>query len=358
MALASSWLSDVCTSIDRTLRDELTTVFGTGESGLKDVLDFMMGPPADVGTGQRDAPVLNLFFYRIEPSGLGPDTAYDEPWYVRLHCLITIFGAPETDDNGTVTASAGEVDLRVIGEVIRVFHEKPVLGPFEVKKQKVVLQAVMQPLSLDEFNHLWANQADMPFRSSVVYEFALAPVVPRETSPGAPLVGALGVEVRADMSARHAPPTVTPVVPDFAPGPIDLEVEGWAPQICFVQGGRCAQALSFNLPGTTPTEFSVWIAGTPATSVTMHWHLWDATNGWREVSVDPSLSFETKTPAIDPSAAATAPVQSVPHATGAPAGAHQAVLFAARRYVRGRDGVEVEVRSNPLLFSVFEGGGP
>jgi hypothetical protein len=45
---------------------------------------------------------------------------------MRLYCLISAFGAPL--DN----VSAGENELRVLGEVMRLFHESPVLDTSEI----------------------------------------------------------------------------------------------------------------------------------------------------------------------------------------------------------------------------------
>ena len=62
----------------------------------------------------------------MEPTGFTFGLDPGESWLLRLHCLITPFGAAESP------VSSGENDLRLLGEVLRVFHEKPVLPALDL----------------------------------------------------------------------------------------------------------------------------------------------------------------------------------------------------------------------------------
>ena len=72
---------------------------------------------------------LNLFFYRVDYSGYPADGTPDNPFYVKMFCLITALGADTTEGEGEnqETITAGENDLRLIGEVIHVLHENPII---------------------------------------------------------------------------------------------------------------------------------------------------------------------------------------------------------------------------------------
>ncbi len=154
----------------------------------------MIGNPAEAVPGQADTEHrVNLFFYRFEPSGFHADTSPGDIWWIRLHCLITAFGVAEDQ------VSSGENDLRLVGELMRLFHETPVLNSVNVDDEEFRLQVVFHPLSADDLNHIWSTQNEVSYRPSVAYEMALAPVVPVKHSLGSPLVGAVGSEVRRGM---------------------------------------------------------------------------------------------------------------------------------------------------------------
>src|SRR5262245_52329546 len=116
MAVGISSLSAVCRQFAAVVSD------GINDEGDTTRIDVLVGTPAAAAPAETEqVQRLNLFFFRFEPAGFFPDTLPSQPWLLRMHCLITPFCTDE--DGGT----AGENDLRVIGRVLRLFHEHPVL---------------------------------------------------------------------------------------------------------------------------------------------------------------------------------------------------------------------------------------
>ncbi|MGD2116698.1 MAG: DUF4255 domain-containing protein [Acidobacteriota bacterium] len=339
MALPVSSLSQVCRSI--------ADFVSQGLQASQNKIHVTVGSPAEVAPKKAESNhLVNLFFYRFEPGGFGPAADPDEPWRLRLHCLITAFGVQEQQ------ISAGENELRLLGEVLRIFHEKPVLDPVQVDGEQVRTQVVFQPLTTDEINHLWSTQGDVGYRPSVAYEMALAPVMPSERGVGAPLAGALGFEVRSDLAARRQPFGGTAAPPPVTAATVDTGAPGWAPRICFVTGGACAESLAFAVGSPELADFTpprVWIAGEAGAPVTLAWEVWSRTDGW--TPHEPTTSAAASGPVLDPEAAGSASTEEVPLPFDDRAG--QAALHASRTWTRP-DGAEVVVRSNPLLVTLYE----
>src|SRR5688572_6826839 len=174
MALPTSSLSRLCKSVSEFLETEL--------EANSNSIRVMIGSPAEAAKIE-DEHRINLFFYLVEPNGFG-DVAPNEVWRVRLQCLITAFGIAE----GSI--SAGENDLRLLGEVLRTFHESPILPAFDLDGLGVRLQALFIPLTLDQINHIWSTQGDVAYRPSIAYEMGLAPIPPSELALAGPLVAA------------------------------------------------------------------------------------------------------------------------------------------------------------------------
>lgn len=261
-----------------------------------------------------------------------------------------------------------ENDLRLLGEVLRIFHEKPVLDvlelpvggpaspPAEQEVFPVQVQAIMQPLGMEEINHLWGTQGGVVYRPSVAYEMSLFSLLPQEISSGAPLVGSLGLEVGAQASDRRQPFSGAAAAPPVLRHRVDTGREDWAPRICFVDAGDCGESLSFDVDGSpapSPT-IQVWIAGEVTASmppqVKLSWEVWDSAGGWR--GHDDEVLANPTTEIIDPEAAGAALTVTVTLPFHNEPG--QLVLYARRAYVRGSDGAELTVRSNPLLINLYE----
>ncbi len=340
MALPRSSLSQVC----RGIADIVSLGLDAGANSIQ----VMIGPPASAAPGTTDTTHrVNLFFYRIEPSGFFPGDTPGDPWWVRLHCLVTGFGIEEEQ------ISAGENDLRLLGEVMRLFHEQPVLSAFTVGEETFRLQLIFLPLGADDINHLWSTQGDVNYRPSIAYEMTLVPVLPKEPRLEPPLVGRIGTEVRAVPAARTAPFGGTINALPVRRARVNSADPGWEPIISFVLNGACAHSLMFPLDSAELAAFQphVWVAGEPGSPVTLVWQRWTSEAGWQEVAETTQTTATTLT--LDPQQAATAltVALTLPQALRDEGG--QGVLYAQRTWVRTNDGVPVTVRSNPLLVTVF-----
>ncbi len=340
MPLPTSSLSQVCRSI--------ANFVSAGLNASANSIRVMIGNPADAVPGASGGEHhLNLFFYLVEPSGFFPDTNPADTWWLRLQCLVTGFGAAE--DN----ISAGENDLRLLGEAMRLFHETPVMDALQVEDETFRLQVIFQALNPDDLNHIWSTQGDVSYRPSVAYEMSLAPVIPTQRTPGSPLVGAVGTQIRADTEARRAPFDGKALAPPVSQTVVDVSREDWVPAITLVYQGQCAQSLAFAKDSDALTDFlpAVWVAGRVDEAVTLAWEKWTHTQGWqRQAGTQAATATD---PAIEPTKAREARTTSIAlpfgdNETG------QAVLYAERTYLRANDDQSITIRSNPLLVTVFE----
>ena len=340
MALSPSSLSQACRSIANFVHTRL--------GGTTSDITVVIGNPYDAANATADGSHrLNLFFYRFEPSGFDPDLLPGEPWLIRLHCLFTAFSLDE--DN----RSAGENDLRILGEVMRVFHETPVLSEMTVEDDTVRLAAIYEALSLDDLNHIWSTQSDVSFRPSVSYELALAPVVPSERDTGAPIAATIGVEAQPGM-----PPSAPFGGSLEDPGPVALTVDtsppDWAPHIALVSGDDVAFAANFEVGSPELAAFvpRIWVAGATGAPVTFRWDTWTDADGWQSTPAGvggtaTGVVFDPANPPdTDSLAQVSLPFDDHPG---------QAVLRAERAWTRP-DGSIVRLASNPVAISLW--GGP
>jgi hypothetical protein len=338
MALAPTPLSQVC----RGLR---SFIDGRVNAPDRSKVTVVVGTPADAApTGAGDSEHrLNLFFFRFEPSGLYPDTLPGETGWLRGFCLITPFAVDED------LVGAGENDLRLLGEVVRTFHEQPVLT-MSVDGDDYQLQIILQPLALDQLNQLWSTQGETVYHPSALFEVSLVPVVPSSKAIPAPLVGALGLKVQGNLVVQESSFTAFgPEVPRLVP---NIALQDWAPVIAFVVDGRCFYGLSLTLGSTELATFTprVWLAGKGGTPVELHWETWDSTNGWQPVEAVQDATILSV--ALDPDAAASAPTLNATLPFDDRAG--QMMLYAVRHYRRESDGASISTRSNPLLVTLHE----
>ncbi len=342
MALALSPLSQVCKGI----RSYLDGVINAPERSKVSVLLATPAETASASAGDSNHR-LNLFFNRFEPSGLFPDTLPGETGWIRTYCLVTPFAAEED------SVGAGENDLKLIGEVLRIFHEKPVLQ-LRVDGEDYHLQIIFQPLGVEQLNQLWSTQGDTIYRPSLLYEISLAPVVPARKAVAAPLAGGFGLEVRATLERQDGQEASIagrlPEVPVMVPA---IAREDWAPAVAFVHAGVCAFSFSFALGSPALAAFvpRVWLAGKPGEILSLHWERWDAAAGWQAVLPDGSALITSR--AIDPDAVASAVTEALVLPFTDRVG--QMLFYAVRTYARAGDGVVLSVRSNPLLISLYAG---
>lgn len=336
MAVGLSSLSLVC----RNLTQQLSAgINGPNRSRI----DVLLGTPSAAAPAESDNNHrLNLFFFRFEPFGFDGALLPDETWLLRMHCLATPFCVDE------MPILAGENDLRVIGEVLRHFHENPVFD-LPVESETFRIQVIFQSLGLDQLNQLWSTQGDTVYRPSALFEVSLAPVIPRTAAMPAPLTGALGLGVRASMDADTSGIIVNaPPVGTQAP---DTRLDEWAPALCLVDGGNCLQSALFEVgsPELAALSPRAWVAGVPGTQVVLRWEVWEPATGWMPQAA--SAPFAIADSRIDPDAVAGATLQATALPFTDRVG--QMVLYAERNFIRF-DGVTLTLRSNPVLVTLFE----
>jgi hypothetical protein len=182
------------------LREALLKGLSVGQDGSPlGVNGLRIGAPAQATLGV--ATILNLFFYRAETGAFPSDAGPNDPFYVRLFCLITAFG----HNTGTTGPSAGEIELQLIGKVMEFFHKNPTLLVTTADKPPAPLaslQVVFTPLTLEAMNNLWSTQKETAYRLSVAYELSL---VPAQATPTAPTPGPLVLEVQVNAPPFHEP---------------------------------------------------------------------------------------------------------------------------------------------------------
>lgn len=225
------------------------------------------------GAGAKDA--VNLFFYRIAPTAFQADHTSGDPFFLRLFCLVTAFAAKVAGEtNG---------DLKLLGEVIRLFHAEPVLDALPaapVAGDTVYqLQAVMLAPNMEELNHIWTTQgSETPYRLSVAYEFALVPVEPTvRRLPGPPVTSArlqvdAGLDAARDVaSTPHTPFSAEarglPLKPSPPHPPLAAD---WIPELLIVSGGGLTNIV--HVAPATPS-LALAVAGRPGSKarLTLSW---------------------------------------------------------------------------------------
>jgi hypothetical protein len=271
---------------------------------------------------------VNLLFYRVEPDGstMGiSDPA--RPWLVRLHLLITAF-ASEDDP------SVGHNDLRLLGEVAAILHERPILDVIDVEGEAVRLDVVPEPLSVESLNQLWSVQGEVGFRPSLGYEVALVPIVSDTDPVVAPLVGE---------PLLSAAPFTSPPVAVGAPGRADLRLVG-TDHPTFLSIARDDPAL----PGLV---LQVWIRCPDLDRVELVWELLEGGGPWRRLAPAAGAGPHDVHGAAEPDPGDA-------HAVGLPAdadlpaaGAYQLVL---RALPPGADPGDRALDGRPVVLAVHE----
>jgi hypothetical protein len=242
--------------------------------------------------------------------------------------------------------------------VLRIFRETPVLGAVTVNGEQVRLQVVFSPATDEQINQVWSTQGDTTYRPSVIYEMALAPIMPSTLRVEPALVGTIGNQAMTSQSGRFAAFSGTALAPQVPFTAVNIDNPGWAPAICWLYQGACAHTLSFDVDGAEFGAFThqIWLAGDPAQSVDLVWEIWDS-SGWR--SAGAPVAANPFTTAIDPAnvpaaIAGTFPLDlTLPVSIPAGENAAQALLHATRSVTPVPGRPPVTVRSNPLLISLY-----
>jgi hypothetical protein len=338
----------------RALRTHLSGAIGVPEGQI------LIGHPnqsvKDV-EGEVNKQFLNLFFYRVDHGGMPSDGSAEDPLLLRLYCMITALGTKETIGSNSV--SAGENDLRLIGGVMKRLHERPTLQLLNDSAQQLAqLQVVLQPMSLDDINHVWSTQGDTPYRLSVGYELALLPLPLASFADRAPRVGSIGVTVQSGVGRMAVPgaglgaPRLTPQVPAVF---VDGSVPEWTPHLVWFAGGTLQYSLLLPADALPPT-LQVIPLGAPEAPVRLEWEIFNPAApqpNWTVVPANPA-SVLVSSDTLNPAQTQPPPASLVRSVDVPLTGRGQAVLHAVRDYTRP-DGVTVQLRSNPLFIAAHQG---
>ena len=256
--------------------------------GIADFLDGQFGEDVIISTDtpQRasekvkggDKHFLNLFTYRIMPSGFHAAVAADEPCFIRINALLTPFLSDQ--DN-----SALDIDLRILGHAIRILHAHPIVpgvlpgnsvDPLDFRSEQHLdyrLQAVLQAPSMEELNHIWTTQGgELAYRLSAAYEFALIPIEPLEHGIEAGPVTTSILDVQPNIRARDANGFIefgdeANALPLGGRGPDNPPpATNWLPVVLFAEGGVLSNS------GTVAdgaTNIDLALAGLPGERVAL-----------------------------------------------------------------------------------------
>jgi len=302
---------------------------------------------ADQGQGKH---YLNIFFYRVEYDGYPADGTGENPFYIRVHCLITAFAKDENIGGGQKIL-AGENDLRLIGGVMDSLHNNPLFLINDSTDNTVAqIETIISNITLDDINKIWSTQGDTAYRPSVAYELTLLPI-PVSVSVDTDLkVGSTAIETNASLGKEGLPGGGLGLI--SVPTPlkalsVDSKSFNWAPHICFwtSSGLQYDQTLSSLSPGAIVRIIGM---GEPNEIVTLHWELWDSLDGWQPVTAPPSTTLELASWSIDPKKNTL----SFSREVELPSVEKGQMSVYATRTISRPDTDPIILRSNPLLVTV------
>ena len=257
--------------------------------GIADFLDGQFGEEVTITVAhpQRASEIakgasahcLNVFAYRVSPSGFYADAGSDETHFLRIQALLTPFPA-DLDD------ADDDADIRILGHAIRVLQCHPVLpitaAPLPgaaitepPNRKRYRLESVMLAPAMEEVNHIWTTQgSEIAYRLSAVYEFSLVPVEPFEPRVIAdpPETMILGTNANMDEAlaefvipnrnsrafpVRRKPPAPTnwlPVQLLFKDGNLTnkADIAATATELTCAVAGPVGETVSFEIAWSTP----------------------------------------------------------------------------------------------------------
>lgn len=363
----------------------LRQLFLNNIAGFEDVNQIRIGHPADNIKDLDDTGLncLNLFFYEVHLDGYPADAGSENPVFVRLSCLVTAVGAvtpePTEEDNASErNIGKGENELRLIGEVMRILHEQPLLTIGDEAGNAVAsLQIVPFKFSLDSLNHVWSTQTDVSYRLSVAYEISLAPVPFRNAVESSPLVADPNLVIWGAMSRpqEREQEGMASLQPQVKFLRVDTDVPNWAPHICHKKNlDETTATLHYlsRIPGDLEDPLDIVIAGKPEGIVRLFWNVWvrkadNTVSGWQEALPDAAepkaktlaAATDNFSPAtIDPTKIQDDSVFQVllpADVRAEDTQAWQAVLFAVHEWEHqdpagSGETVTTDIRSNMLMF--------
>ena len=335
MALANSSLAMAAESISQQL-----------QAALADITVIVGTPMAakTLSDTNGDKHYLNIFFYRIAPSGFHPAQTSDDPLFLRVAALLTPFPAK------TIANPEPHAALRILGEVLRYFHEDPVgeVLPTGAANPQLRtpyrLEAALQAPTMEELNHIWTTQgSEIGYQMSAAYEFSLVPVDPLVAATPAGRVHTAQVQVGTDPST---PAGAQDYDLEFTAYPASDAGTPWPgaphlPQLLVI--GAEGPAGSTSLPATA-AELDLALAGDPGTRAEVRLSIRDAAGTELRAVTG---AFDIVTPRLD---AASARVKLPVDLTGA------ASLVAEVREADATDAPLVPDRIGNTLTLTVTGG--
>ncbi|WP_196161591.1 Pvc16 family protein [Reinekea sp. G2M2-21] len=209
---------------------------------------------ADIAKGAgATAHCLNLFTYRVSPSGFQADVGQDATHFIRVHALMTAFPTETADD---------DTDLRILGHAIRVLNSHPIIpvggaplpGPaIPDPKTDYRLEAIMLAPPMEEINHIWTTQGgELAYRLSAVYEFALIPIEPLTLRVEAEPPDTLIIDAHPTMNGVNEP--FVPISNASVAQPTsNTPPVNWIPMQMGVNGDQLTNSLEINNASTQVT---------------------------------------------------------------------------------------------------------
>ncbi len=389
MTLPVSPLAKICDVI----REHINTLGKATSPSDWDVTVTIGAPGVNLAAAQSKN-TINLFFYRFEPYSFAADTVPGDVQWLKLFCVITAFGIDEgTSDDSSMEFSVGFNELCMLSQVMRLFQEHPVMLVDGDDQQQWRIQYIVQPFSDEQINQIWTSQGDTIYRPSIVYEIALAPIVPEAARSPSTRVGSIGVQASANIKHRHLSwpmdrETRFPVAESIS---INSNNPQWAPAIVILTGvneNRKA-SLSVHIEVSNGEEgaadfssfpsLELWIAGDSAKNNDLRVVgqllqtpvATDNAQDWQEIAVIDNISADADRLEMDllpppsPSADAVSFSLQQVHWTdlNEMANSWQLQLFVERCIkfdsinniwvdVAFNEAGAVHIRSNPLLVSV------
>jgi hypothetical protein len=257
--------------------------------------------------------LLNLFFYRVEPSRFYADAGSHDPWFIRVLCLVTAFSTTETiDDPETHSTTMIPEGGSTFGcsASAALFQREPIIVPSAPRRMSARISrsahAAIQPGDQPDLS----TQGDVAYRPSLLYEIALLTIEPRtRSSPPLPVVaGGLNLHSRAYVvDGRHAPPSLPAawISPRMDIGAGD----NWVPALSYVTAGVATQSIA--VAAAPSLKIPLWIAGRPGATVRLVWQhidrgVWEPVPGGGSDVIVPAQPNPPGNGVIDPAAAGTA----------------------------------------------------
>ena len=284
--------------------------------------------------------VVNIFIYKIEGHEFDASVHPDGLWRIRAHALITPFSLVNRTDVEN-PPSSGEVDLRLLGQVLAAFHEKPVMDELPLDdissrlnehEKNIRVQAIFQSLSSEDINHIWSNVGEVGYRTSVAYEFSLIPVIPRSQLIEGPLV----TDVLLDVNSIKR----------------NDSTDQWVPEIRLVVDSICFESLRFRTGESALNAFipKILIVGPDLNEeVNLIVSQWQKGERWKTIKhqlANVNALQMNCSPANESNAANINLSNSDKNKVG------QISIVAERTYQRPSDNKSIKIHSNLLVVNI------